>query len=369
METVVSASLGMKATYQSIPLAQITPSPYQARKYFDEESLRGLSESMRHEGLIEPIVVRAVDIGYQLISGERRLRAAKLLGWEEIEAKIIGTVSEAEAAAKGLIENIQRQDLNPIEEAEGFLELKKLDAYWTQGQIAKVVGKGPDYISRSLALLDLPKDVVEKLRQRNLSREHGIELLRLNSANSQKGVANKIIKSGWSVKQTRAAIDRHLEKKQNSPSVGTQVPGTYGTYGTKVADPLEASWPGVQNKTKGWIWSAEYAAELTWSFTVNLEAMYPQGSLAPAALQKSIGQWFFAMAQSLGEGRADGDTKKQVEAVSQTPQMSSDIVQRAPQKVEAKTPPAARTNEEKAADVAAEILRTFMEGKIPGQEK
>src|SRR5262249_932947 len=147
---------------------------------------------------------------YELISGERRLRAAKLLGWPAIDARIIQTASEGEAAAKGLIENLQREGLNPIEEAEGFAELKGLDNYWNQERMGQVSGKAPDYISRSLSLLDLPQEVVEKLRQRNLSREHGIELLRFNNANSQKGLANKIIKGGWSVKQTRAAIDRKL---------------------------------------------------------------------------------------------------------------------------------------------------------------
>jgi len=134
----------IELNYQRLPIDQIVPSAYQARKEFDAEAIAGLAASMKQEGQLQPIVVRQVTsiksqvtgvdssnkealpnlpldtCHFELVSGERRLRAAKLLGWTTIEAKIISTVSEAEAAAKGLIENIQRENLNPIEEAQGF---------------------------------------------------------------------------------------------------------------------------------------------------------------------------------------------------------------------------------------------------------
>src|SRR5258708_5397895 len=106
------------AVYQQIPLAQIAPSPHQARKDFDPAALQGLADSMKAEGLLEPVLVRQVGDSFELISGERRFRAAKLLGWTTIGAKVIQTVSEAEAAAKGMVENLQRADLNPIEEPQ-----------------------------------------------------------------------------------------------------------------------------------------------------------------------------------------------------------------------------------------------------------
>src|ERR1017187_8039898 len=120
---------------QMVSLASIKPSPHQARKAFDEENLWKLAESMRQEGLIQPITVRRLlptagerdDPGYELVSGERRLRAAKLLEWTDIEARVISVVSEGEVAAKGLIENLQRENLNPMEEAEGFLQLHHVD--------------------------------------------------------------------------------------------------------------------------------------------------------------------------------------------------------------------------------------------------
>src|SRR5439155_9270987 len=218
--TAIEASL---STFLSIPIYQIKPSTHQARKDFDEEDIKGLAESMKQEGLIEPIVVRPIgdrkeEIGvtndttpkssrlspnYELISGERRLRAAKLLGWAAIEAKVIQTVSEGESAAKGLIENLQREDLNPIEEAEGINALLDLhDGHWTQEQIGKVCGKPQSRVSESLRLLSLPDAIQGNIRQRIMTREHGIEILRLNNANSQKGMANKIVKGGWSVKKT-----------------------------------------------------------------------------------------------------------------------------------------------------------------------
>jgi ParB family chromosome partitioning protein len=202
---------------KSIPLSQIVASKHQARKAFDEASLKGLAESMRQEGLIQPVTVRPVGQSYELISGERRLRAAKSLGWTVIEAKVIETSSEAEAAAKGLVENIQREDLNPIEEAEGFGELNRLDpTYWTQAKIAEVCGKSKSHISESFQFLGFPDTIKDEFRRRNLTAGHGVELLRINNANSQKGMASKAVKGQWSVKQLREAIDVFLKKDSSS---------------------------------------------------------------------------------------------------------------------------------------------------------
>src|SRR5438874_13071161 len=113
----------------------------------------------------QPITVRKLlpmagdreDPGFELVSGERRLRAAKLLGWSTIEARVISVISEGEVAAKGLIENLQREDLNPVEEAEGFSQLNNVDpTYWTHERIAQVTGKSRTYITQSLAILRLP---------------------------------------------------------------------------------------------------------------------------------------------------------------------------------------------------------------------
>jgi len=182
-----------KAVFQSIAIDQIKPSRHQARKIFDEETIKGLAESMKQETLLQPITVRQSGDGYELISGERRFRAAKLLGWTIIDAKVIQTVSEGEAAAKGLIENLQREDLNPIEEAQGFQELLDLkDSHWNQERISEAVGKSPTYISESLSLLKLPDPLMEKFCRQNFSRSLGVELARLPGQDVQLKAAEAI---------------------------------------------------------------------------------------------------------------------------------------------------------------------------------
>lgn len=299
---------------QRIPIDQIQPSPHQARKYFDEESIRGLAESIRQEGLIQPVSVRVGDgakgrMGeesvvspvrpsadspihtYELISGERRLRAAKLLGWTEIDACVIEVVSEGEAAAKGLIENLQREDLNPIEEAEGFKELLDLkDSHWTQKQIASACGKQQSRISESLKLLELPDVIKENIRQRKLSREHGVELLRLFNANSQKSMANKIIKGGWSVKHTRAAIDAKLDKSKSHPA------------SLHEPDPLAMTWQDVNLMGNplfsGSAFKAHYHGGCRWSFEMVARPMDPKADLA---------RYFYALAETLDGSAMKGE--------------------------------------------------------------
>lgn len=306
--------------YQSIPLDHIQASPYQARKEFDEENLKGLAESMRHEGLIEPIVVRRLDTSgtrFELISGERRLRAAKMLEWATIEAKVISTVSEAEASAKGLIENIQREDLNPIDEAEGFRALKDLDSYWTQEKIAEATGKSEGYISRSLSLLTLHPDIIERLRHRNLSREYGIELLRFNRTKSQKRMIEKVDKKSLSVKQLREQIDKVLLKNKSRSTPKASVPDTFVTdfqpgparEGGAGRDPLAETWAellcdpviaelgswGVEFKPRKIMGPTGPAFE-AWSFWMTaLSEEDPRAQLAT---------WFERMARALKSRRA-----------------------------------------------------------------
>ena len=223
------------SVYLSISITQIRPAAHQARKNFDQESIKTLAESMKQEGLLQPITVRPVsafgrdgvsasqlDVSparrdadtptqYELVSGERRLRAAMLLGWPSIDAKIIQTVSEASVAAKGLAENLQREDLNPIEEAEGFAQIGCLDSgYWSQEQIAKVAGKTQGYISQSLGLLRLPASVQEDIRRLILSRSHGLELLRLKTPEQQSKAAHEIAKGELSIKEARKLVNQML---------------------------------------------------------------------------------------------------------------------------------------------------------------
>jgi ParB family chromosome partitioning protein len=178
-----------------------------------------LADSIEVEGLLQPVTVRSVPGGYELIAGERRLRAVKLLGQPVIEARVIAVASEAASAAKGLVENLQSKDLNPIEEAEGFQELNQLDPkYWDQPQIAKVAGKSQGYISQSLKLLQLPQEVVKSIRALILSRSHGLELLRLPTPEKQSETAKPVLDKKLSWEATRKLVDQMLNKQAPAPS-------------------------------------------------------------------------------------------------------------------------------------------------------
>jgi ParB family chromosome partitioning protein len=267
---------------QQIPVDQIRPSSHQARKNFDQEALKGLAQSMKEEGLLQAITVRRVpraegqaqsndsELGprasalYELVSGERRLRAAKLLGWPAIDTKIIQTVSEAEAAAKGLVENLQREDLNPIEEAQGLADLNRLDGtYWTQVKIAEVTGKSQSHVSETIRLLDLPDEIKENIRIRIISPDNAAELVRLPNQDLQRKVAEQIIQKGLNSKETRALASKLLKvakpKKAGRPSL----------------DLLASIWPPLVANTKvkacGY-WDVAYKKD-KWSFTIGAEAV------------------------------------------------------------------------------------------------
>jgi ParB family chromosome partitioning protein len=272
---------------QQIPLDRILPSRHQARKAFDEEGIKALSESIRHEGLLQAVTVRQVGDGFEMISGERRLRAVKLLGWTTIEAKIIQTVNEAEAAAKGMVENLQREDLNPIEEAEGLTSLNALDpAYWTQAKIAEVTGKSKSHVSETVRLLSLSDKLQGEFRQRNLTAEHGAELLRLPTQEVQEKAADQVLKQAFNVKQTRALVNKLLKaakpKKTGRPRL----------------DPMAPVWPGLVANTKvkacGY-WDVTYKKD-KWTFTIGAEA---------ACTPLDFKQWFLEMGEAIPDTLPD----------------------------------------------------------------
>jgi ParB family chromosome partitioning protein len=264
---------------QIIPISLIKPSPHQARKQFDEESLWKLAESLRQEGLIQPITVRQLlptagdrhEPGYELVSGERRLRAGMLLGWTTIEARIITVISEGEVAAKGLIENLQREDLNPLEEADGFAQLNQVDpTYWTHERIAQVTGKSRVYITQSLSLLRLPEAIKEDVRRRTYSRGHALEIARLPGSSMQLSVA-KLIPGRLTREQTRKLIDSILIGKK---SLKMNKPGVISTNllgGKPEEDPLADLWPEFMMNpwvaTPGTI-RVRYLGDWKWSFEV-----------------------------------------------------------------------------------------------------
>jgi ParB family chromosome partitioning protein len=201
------------AAVQAIPLDQIHASPYQPRKDFDEEGIQALAASIEKEGLIQPITLRRSAYGYELISGERRLRAVKSLGMTSIEARVIDVPSEAAAVSKGLVENLQRRDLNPIEEAEGFDRLNKLDPnHWTHEEIAKVAGRSRVYITQSIGILSLPEEIKNDVCRQTLTRSHALDLTRLPDAESQLKAAKEISAKKLGRDEARHLVDKMLGK-------------------------------------------------------------------------------------------------------------------------------------------------------------
>ncbi len=191
--------------FMELPIGKVEPNPHQPRREFEESQLTDLAESIRSEGLIQPIVVREVDGRFQLIAGERRLRAFKMLKLGKIPARII-KAGDSSSASMALIENLQRENLNPIEESMGYASLLR-DFDLTQEQVAERVGKGRATIANSLRLLTLPDEVRGYLSTGLLSTGHAKVLLGLEAKQEQTLIARRIIEEGVSVRGAEALID------------------------------------------------------------------------------------------------------------------------------------------------------------------
>ena len=177
-----------------IPTAQIKPNPYQTRRNFKEEELNSLATSIRNKGLLQPIVVRELEDGnYELIAGERRLRACKLAGVKIVPAIKFNVIDEKDMLSLALVENIQREGLNPIEEAEGFQLLAERFGLGQQA-IAYLVGKSRAAVANTIRLLKLTEPVRELIRQGKLTEGHGRALLAVNDPELQYKIARLVIK-------------------------------------------------------------------------------------------------------------------------------------------------------------------------------
>ena len=191
-------------------LADIGPNPFQPRTRFDDVALKELAASIRVSGVLQPVLIRRHAYGYQLIAGERRLRAAQLAGLEKVPA-ILRAVDDREMMEMALIENIQREDLNPIDEAKGFQALVSAIGL-THEQLSERVGKQRSSISNSLRLLGLPAEVQDMVSRGTLSAGHARALLGLDSAGDQLAAARYVHAKGFSVRRTEAFITKRLRK-------------------------------------------------------------------------------------------------------------------------------------------------------------
>ena len=205
-----------KSPYQLLPIHKVEPNPDQPRQDFDEDELQSLSDSIAVHGVVQPLTVRELPSGYyQIIAGERRWRASRLAGLKEIPAVII-EADDKKVMELALIENLQRQDLNPVEEAMGY-QILMSEYGMTQDETAKQVGKSRPAIANALRLLSLCPDVLDLVRTGALSAGHARAVLMLKTEKEQKAAAQKIVSLSLSVRQAES-----LCKNMAKPVAETQ---------------------------------------------------------------------------------------------------------------------------------------------------
>ena len=209
-----------RETVQEIAVELIVPNPYQPREAFDEEAIRELSQSIMEHGVIQPVLVRPAGEKYELVIGERRWRACQAAGFKTIPA-IVRSLSPKEAAEMALVENLQRKNLNPIEEATGYQRL--LDEFGlTQQELAKRVGKDQSTIANKLRLLRLPKEIQDAISREIVTERHGRALLRLPSAEEQIRMAERIREEGLTVSAVEALVEERLDAIRRQGERGPQ---------------------------------------------------------------------------------------------------------------------------------------------------
>ncbi|QJA06074.1 ParB/RepB/Spo0J family partition protein [Thermosulfurimonas marina] len=195
---------------REVPVEAILPSPFQPRRRFSEEDLQELAESIREKGVLQPLLVREVGAGtYELVAGERRLRAARMAGLREVPV-LVKNFSDEEALAVALVENLQREDLNPLEEAEGYRRLME-EFGFSQEEVARRVGKDRSTVANALRLLRLPEEIKEDLWEGRLSAGHARALLALETPELMLAARREVLRRGLSVRETERLVRRLKE--------------------------------------------------------------------------------------------------------------------------------------------------------------
>ncbi len=205
---------GTSSGASTLLIDEIVPNRLQPRQHFDDEKFNELERSIREHGVLQPVVVQKNAKGYELIVGERRWRASKKAGLKKIPS-IIREVTDTESLELALIENLNRQDLNPIEEAEAYERLAK-DFGLTQEKISQRMGKSREAVANALRLLKLPRQVREDMISGGLTMGHGRALLGLNSEKDIDALRKKIIRHTLSVRETEAQVSRLKQPQENS---------------------------------------------------------------------------------------------------------------------------------------------------------
>ena len=235
------------AQLRDVALELIHPSPFQPRTHFDDDALRSLADSIRSQGLIQPVVLRRRSGEYELIAGERRWRAAQLAGLQQIPA-IVRDIDDHQAAALALIENLQREDLDPIEQAEAMRRLiKEFDM--THQQVADILGVSRPVVSNALRLLDLAEPVRQLLQDRQLDAGHARALAGLPMA-QQPVLADKIVAKALTVRQVESMVRKLSESALSKPVEQPADPDTAKLL-SRISDALGVQVDLVQNARGG----------------------------------------------------------------------------------------------------------------------
>jgi len=200
---------------QRVPVALLESNPYQPRQEFDPEELAQLAESLRQHGMLQPLLVRRCGQRYQLIAGERRLRAAMQAGWQEVPV-VVQEVSDRQMAELAMVENLQRKDLNPLEKAAAFRNYLQ-QYHCTQEELASRLGIHRSTVANLLRLLELPEGVQQMIRQGQLSMGHARALLPLGEEHQQLKVAQQVVQQGLSVRAVESLVQQLLRKQEEEP--------------------------------------------------------------------------------------------------------------------------------------------------------
>ncbi len=229
-----------------IDIDEIRSNPYQPRKTFNIETLEELAKSIKEYGIIQPIIVKKSIKGYELIAGERRTKAAKLAGLDKIPA-IIKDFSDTEMMEIALIENIQREDLNPIDEATSISNIIKLRGY-TQEEFANKFGKSRSYVTNILGLLKLPEDVKKMVEKKSISMSHARVLSKLDDEQKASKLAKKIVSEEISVHELEEMARDDDEMIKRNPITKPSVETSYRLYENIVCDKLDTKVRISKNK-------------------------------------------------------------------------------------------------------------------------
>ncbi|SOB58850.1 putative chromosome-partitioning protein parB [Pseudodesulfovibrio profundus] len=242
-ETITSDA----AEVRLIPIEAITPNPHQPRREFSEEALKDLCASIKTRGVLQPVLIRPLSRGkYELVAGERRLRASKLAGLTEIPT-LLREMSDQESLAIALIENLQREDLNPVEEALGYQQLQQQFGL-SQDELARQVGKSRSAVANALRLLNLPESVQSEIQQGSMSAGHGRAIMAVTDSDIQSELQQRINNTGMTVRQAEAQASfwKQHGRLPGADEVGQST--TSGKASKAVSKPLSPELEEIQAK-------------------------------------------------------------------------------------------------------------------------